>query len=191
MKIIVGLGNPGAKYENTYHNVGFTAVNKLANFLGGKFLLKSKLKAEILECFYKGEKVIVVKPQTYMNLSGESVRAVLNFYKADLSNLLVVYDDLDLEVGAIRFRNSGSAGTHNGMKNILLEIQSGDFPRARIGIKKDNALIPTIDYVLSKIVGDRATLIDDACDKATKLCLDFIENLSNEKIMCKYNGKAN
>ncbi len=189
MKIIVGLGNPGAKYENTYHNVGFIAVDMLAQKLGAKFSLKSKMLAMVGECFYGGEKVIIVKPQTFMNLSGESVRAVLNFYKADLSNLLVVFDDLDLDVGNIRFRKNGSAGTHNGMRNILQEIGSGDFSRARIGIKKDNPQIPTVDYVLSKIAGERQAVISDACNLSCELCIDFIKGLDGEKIMCKYNGK--
>ncbi len=189
MKIIVGLGNPGAKYENTYHNVGFIAVDMLAEKLGAKFLLKSKMLALIAECFLGGEKVIIVKPQTYMNLSGESVRAVLNFYKASLSDLLVIFDDLDLDVGNIRFRKNGSAGTHNGMRNILQEIGSGEFSRARIGIKKDNPQIPTIDYVLSKIVGDRKEVILDACKLCCDLAVDFIKGLDGEKIMCKFNAK--
>jgi PTH1 family peptidyl-tRNA hydrolase len=189
VKIIVGLGNPGEKYENTYHNVGFLAVDMLADKLGARWSLKSKLLALVAETNFGGEKVLLVKPQTFMNLSGESVRAVVNFFKVDLKDVLVIYDDLDLPIGTLRYRQSGSSGTHNGMRNILKELGSGDFPRARIGTANDNPNIPTIDYVLSKISTEKRVEIDKALLSVTELAKDFVSGKSAEKIMCDYNGK--
>ena len=189
MKIIVGLGNPGEKYQNTYHNVGFMAVDSLAIKLGANFSLKSKLLGAVAQTSFAGEKVVIVKPQTYMNASGECVRAVVNFFKADLSDVLVIYDDLDIEVGALRFRKSGSSGTHNGMRSIVKEIGSENFPRARIGTQNDNKFIPIIDYVLSDIKGERLDKIRNVISDCVDLCLDFISGQSADSIMCKYNGK--
>ncbi len=189
MKIIVGLGNPGKTYEKTYHNAGFMAIDKLANKLGASFSAKPKLSSQIAQVNYGGEKVVLVKPETFMNLSGQAVVKVLNFFKADFSDLLVLYDDLDIDIGLLRFRASGSSGTHNGMRNIIALLGSGEFARARIGTKKDNPQIPTLDYVLMKIPAEREELLSKATDKAVLLSIDFIKGESAEKIMCAYNGK--
>lgn len=188
MKVIAGLGNPGKQYEKTYHNVGFLALDMLAKELGVKFSLKNKLLGEVAEGSINGEKIILLKPQTYMNNSGESIRAVLNFFKVELKNLLVIYDDLDIDAGNVRFRKSGSAGTHNGMRSILSHIGSGEFARARIGTKPDNKSIPIIDYVLSTITPDRMNVIIPSIEKAVQISKDFACGLDSEKIMCKYNG---
>lgn len=142
MYIIAGLGNPGKKYENTRHNMGFTAIDLLAEKFGIK-VNKLRFKALTGEGRIAGQKVLLIKPQTYMNLSGESVRMALDYYKEPPENLIVIYDDIDIPTGSIRIRKKGSAGTHNGMRNILYQIQSEDFPRIRVGIgsgKKDDLI---------------------------------------------------
>ena len=133
MYLIVGLGNPGAKYQFTRHNTGFNAVEVLAQRLEIR-LDKLKCKARIGEGRLGDERVVLAQPQTYMNLSGESVRELLNWYKCPLEHMIVIYDDIDLPPGRIRIRAKGSAGTHNGMRNIIYQLGRDDFPRVRIGI---------------------------------------------------------
>jgi PTH1 family peptidyl-tRNA hydrolase len=133
MYVIVGLGNPGKRYENTKHNIGFIALDLLAEKHGIK-INSIKHKALVGEGRIADQKVILVKPQTYMNLSGNSVREVAAYYKVDLGNLIVVYDDVDLPMGRLRIRERGSAGTHNGMRSIIYDLQEDGFPRVRIGI---------------------------------------------------------
>ena len=145
MFIIIGLGNPGRRYENTRHNIGFITVDQLAEKHGIR-INKIKHKALVGEGIISGHKVLLVKPQTYMNLSGQSVREVVAYYKPKLSNLIVVYDDVDLPMGRIRIRPSGSAGTHNGMRSIIYDIQRDDFPRVRIGIGGERKM-RLADYV--------------------------------------------
>ncbi len=137
MYIIVGLGNPGKKYENTKHNVGFMVLDYLSEKHGIK-INKIKHKALVGEGNLSGQKVLFVKPQTYMNLSGNSVRELLSYYKEDVDKLIVIYDDIDIPMGSLRIRKKGSAGTHNGMKSIIYDIQSDQFSRIRIGIGGDN-----------------------------------------------------
>ena len=133
MYVIAGLGNPGKKYENTRHNMGFITIDQLAEKHNIK-VDKLKFKALVGEGRIAGQKVMLVKPQTYMNLSGESIREVMNFYKLEPENLIVIYDDIDIEAGTLRIRKFGSAGTHNGMKSVVYQLQSDRFPRIRLGI---------------------------------------------------------
>ena len=140
------------------------------------------------ECFYKGEKVVLVKPLTYMNSSGESVREIVDFYKCELKDVLVVYDDIDLEKGALRFKPSGSAGTHNGMRSIVSQINSQAFPRLRIGSKNHDQSIPLINYVLMAIPKSERELYDDVFSRAADCILDFAAGLNAEELMCRYNG---
>ena len=128
MYVIAGLGNPGKKYENTRHNMGFITIDQLAEKHNIK-TDKLKFKALVGEGRIAGQKVLLVKPQTYMNLSGESIREVMNFYKLEPENLIVIYDDIDIEAGTLRIRKFGSAGTHNGMKSVVYQLQSDRFPR--------------------------------------------------------------
>lgn len=190
MKIIAGLGNPDAKYKNTFHNLGFMAVEKCAELFGASFN-KQKFRADIAEITVNGEKIIFVKPLTYMNLSGESIREVLSFYKVEPSNLLVIYDDFDLEKGALRIRASGSAGTHNGMRNIISLIGTDKFPRVRIGFKPTGEnRIPLIDLVLSGISETDKPLFNGAIERAAKAGEEFIKSGDVEAVMRKFNGKA-
>ena len=164
MYIIAGLGNPGKKYEETRHNMGFMAVD----FLAEKYDIKvNKIRFRALtgEGRIAGQKVLLLKPQTYMNLSGESIRLALEYYKVNPQELIVIYDDIDIQAGMIRIRKKGSAGTHNGMRNILYHIRTEDFPRIRVGIgsgRKEDM----IDYVTGSVPKNEITLLKEAADKA-------------------------
>lgn len=149
MKLVVGLGNPGKEYENTRHNAGFCVMDALAKECVAS-LVSKKFKALIDIVMIHNEKVLLMKPQTFMNLSGEAVLQAMNFYQIEPKDIIVVYDDMDLPVGKIRLREKGSAGGQNGMKNIIKLLHTQEFPRIRIGIGK-NEHIPTVDYVLGKI----------------------------------------
>ena len=180
MKMIVGLGNPGKQYERTRHNSGFMAIDKVAE--------KLNLNIDKKECADKKEKnnqVILVKPQTYMNNSGEAVSQIMKYYHIDINDLLIIYDDLDLKYGQLRLRLKGSSGGHNGIKSIINYIHSENFKRIRIGIEK-NPLIETADYVLGKVEKDKQQLFDDSIEKASQAAIEFITD-EFEKIMNKYN----
>ena len=190
MKLIVGLGNPDKEYLNTFHNLGFMSVDKAAEKLNVEFS-KQKCRALIAETKIGMEKVVLAKPLTYMNLSGESVRELVSFYKIDLSDLLVIYDDYDLKKGVIRIRKEGSAGTHNGMRNIVKELSSEKFKRVRIGFMQDGEVkIPLINYVLSGIKKEEVELFERATDIVGEIAKSFAQGEDFDKIMQKYNGKA-
>lgn len=188
MYIIVGLGNPGKQYENTRHNMGFLAVDLLAE----KYNIdvnKIKFKALVGEGRIAGQKVLLVKPQTYMNLSGEAVRQAMDFYKIDPEELIVIYDDIDIPTGTFRIRKKGSPGTHNGMRNIFQHIQTNDFPRIRVGIgsgKKENL----IGYVTGGISKSEKELLEDALTKSADAAACIIEK-GIDKAMNEYNVRPN
>lgn len=151
MKCLIGLGNIGNEYENTRHNMGFMCMDKLAEDMNVSF--NKKLKRCVYgETNIKGEKFIFVKPTTYMNLSGEAVVELLNWFKLELKDICIIYDDIDLPFGKIRYRESGSAGTHNGMRNIITLVGNENIKRVRVGIEaRDNAnTMPLHEYVLGK-----------------------------------------
>ena len=161
MKVIFGLGNYGKEYEKTRHNVGFIIIDKLAERFGVSFDKKG-FKSHYAEFNYKGEKVLLVKPQTYMNLSGQSVLEVVNFYKLDQSDILVIYDDIDLPIGKMRFREKGSAGTHNGMRNIINLMHTPEIPRIRVGIDVErHPNFKLMDFVLQRFSKQELSLIDE------------------------------
>ncbi|MBO5927371.1 MAG: aminoacyl-tRNA hydrolase [Clostridia bacterium] len=190
MKLIVGLGNPGKEYENTFHNLGFMALDCVVDYFGVNFN-KEKSKALIAEERINGEKVIFAKPQTYMNLSGESVRELLDFYKISPSDLVVIYDDFDLPIGAVRFREEGSAGTHNGMRNIIKEIKTEKFKRVRVGFHpKENSPIPLLDLVLSKIKGESEETLSLSLNVVKNALIDYLKGKEFNVVMQKYNKKA-
>ncbi len=189
MKLVVGLGNPDKKYAKTFHNMGFMAIDRLAEDLGIA-IKKKECRALTGEIFLSGERIVLAKPQTYMNLSGESVKELLGRYHAAPSDLVVLYDDLDIPQGALRVRASGSAGTHNGMRNIVAEIGTTAFARIRIGIGKQDSEIPIIDYVLSDVKRSDMALLDDALDHAAMAAADFCRGLKIEVVMQKYNRKG-
>ena len=185
MKIIVGLGNPGKSYERTRHNTGFMTMDLILDELH-LTLDKKGFKALYTIYNYKGEKIIFVKPQTYMNLSGEAVRDIVNYYGGSYEDVVVIHDDLDLPVGKIRIRKSGSSGGQKGMDNIISLLGNKDIKRIRIGIGNDKD-IPTADYVLSKFHKDELKLFKDSIIKAKDAIIYYLDN-NFEKVMSKYNG---
>ena len=166
MKLIVGLGNPDGKYKNTYHNTGFNAVDFFASKNGLSFSTK-KCKAEIA----KGDGFIIAKPQTYMNLSGDSVYELKKYFKISLSDILIVFDDIDLPKGKIRFRLAGSAGTHNGLRDIVNKV--GITPRLRLGIGRDSNM-DLKDYVLSNVDELSKPIMKETYEKASVLIEQFL-----------------
>lgn len=184
MFVIAGLGNPGKKYENTRHNMGFLVVDRLAEKNDIK-VNKIKHKALVGDGIISGRKVLLVKPQTYMNLSGESLREVVSYYGVDLEDVIVIYDDFDLETGALRIRKKGSAGSHNGMKSVIYQLQSENFPRIRIGIGKSGNL-DWKDFVTGKVSGTEKDVIASAVDKAADAVMCILEK-GIDKAMNEYN----
>ena len=158
MKLIVGLGNPGREYEGTRHNCGFMVIDKLAEKLNVS-VDQNKFKGLYVKFKYHGEDVILLKPQTYMNLSGESVSTLMQFFKIEIEDLLVIYDDLDMPVGKLRLRKTGSAGGHNGIKNIIAHLNSQDFKRIRVGIDR-HKYMKVVDYVLSRFTKEETDAIN-------------------------------
>lgn len=184
MIVVAGLGNPDRKYAKNVHNLGFMVVDKVASKLGVSIDKKGH-KALYASLNFKGEKVILIKPQTYMNLSGESIKSVVDFYKVPTQNLLVIYDDIDIDKGVIRIRQKGSGGTHNGMRNILLHLGGNDFPRIRVGCKPVDFKGNLVDYVLSDIKGEE---IEKAIDKAVDAVISYIGGEKIDVVMNKFNG---
>lgn len=168
MKLIVGLGNPDKCYEKTFHNVGFIAVEKLANKLGVNFT-KKMCDGIVAEGRINNEKVFLLKPLTYMNLSGVAVDKMMRKYKLLPSDVFVFVDDIDLPLGKIRYRESGSGGTHNGLKSIVNEIGSLDFRRIKIGVGRDEKFKDLADFVLSKIPNEKMEIINKEIDAGIEL----------------------
>lgn len=183
--LIVGLGNTGLKYKNTYHNCGFAVVDKLADMLNVKFS-KTECRAKTATAQKNGERIVIAKPQTYMNLSGEAVRELMGKYRETADSLLVIYDDADIPAGHIRLRKEGSGGTHNGMRNIIELIGTSDFKRVRIGIGNDRGL-PLIDFVLQKVGSEDKPLLNDAVSRAADAIFAFITGADFERVMQQYN----
>ena len=178
MLLIVGLGNPGMKYKNTYHNVGFNLVDALAKSLKVKFD-KSECEAKTAHAKIGGEDVVIAKPQTYMNNSGVAVKKLVKHYGVDETTCLVVcYDDIDLPLGSMRVRESGSAGTHNGMRSIVTELDTQDFKRLRIGTKTDalrNKEVELFEFVLSKVDYESKQVLDKVVASARDLLLELLK----------------
>ncbi len=186
MKLIVGLGNPGKEYENTRHNTGFMVMDALAKDLGVSINM-IKFKGVYTKTKIKGEDVILLKPGTYMNNSGESVGEVMRFFKIDVEDILVIYDDLDLPTGRLRIRDKGSAGGHNGIKSIIAHVGTSEFKRIRIGIDK-HPYIPTVDYVLGRFTKEEMESMQPGIDHAVIVAKEFV-NTDFHKIMSLHNAK--
>ncbi|MFC4811898.1 aminoacyl-tRNA hydrolase [Paenibacillus sp. GCM10023250] len=185
MKWIVGLGNPGTAYQGTRHNVGFMVVDMLAKRWGIS-VTQSKCKGLIGEGNVGGTKVALIKPMTYMNLSGETVRGFMDYFKADLEDAIIVYDDLDTETGKIRLRYQGSAGGHNGIKSIIQHTGTQTFNRIRLGISRPTNGMRISDYVLSNFPKSEGELVkamvEESCDAAEYALTNIFE-----RTMAKYN----
>ncbi len=188
MHIIIGLGNPTRQYEGTRHNVGFEAIDRIAKENGIPMDMK-KHKAICGKGMIGFEKVILAKPQTFMNLSGESVRELVDFYKVDPENILVIYDDIDLDVGHLRIRARGSAGGHNGMKNIIQHLSGEEtFPRIRVGVGAKPQGWDLADYVLGRYNSEDRKKMDDALGLAAEAA-KLIVNDDMNAAMNRYNTK--
>lgn len=168
MYIIVGLGNPTREYNNTRHNIGFAAIDKLAE-ANQISVVEKKHKAIIGKGYLEGRKVILAKPQTFMNLSGESVRALMDYYKADeKTELIVLYDDISLEPGKLRIRKKGSAGGHNGIKNIIAHLGHNEFQRIKIGVGEKPKGYDLADYVLGHFKKEEQQIMEDALERVVQ-----------------------
>lgn len=175
MFIIAGLGNPTAKYAHSRHNVGFDTIDILAEKYQIK-MGKSLFRAQVGRGTIAGEKVVLVKPLTFMNLSGTAIRPIVRFYKSDpAKELIVIYDDADLDVGKLRIRAKGSAGSHNGMKNIVEQLATTEFARVRIGIGKRPEQTDMVDYVLSTFPPDERKEVESAMEKAAQAVSVILE----------------
>lgn len=180
MKLIVGLGNPGKEYEKTRHNVGFMALD---NYLGNVDF-KKKENYLIFEKTINNEKIIFIKPTTFMNNSGQAVRKVMDFYKINVEDVLIIHDDMDFELGSLKIKKSGSSAGHNGIKSIISHLNSENFKRVRVGISKNNEDV--INYVLGKFSTNDMNILKSVFDTINKIIEDFAE-YDFEKVMSKYN----
>ena len=187
MKLIVGLGNPSQKYEGTRHNVGFTVIDVLAEEYHIT-VNSTHHKALCGKGWIAGESVLLAKPLTYMNLSGESVRPLADYYKVEPEDILIIYDDISLEPGKIRVRAKGSAGGHNGMKSIIQHLGTEAFPRVRLGIGEKPAQMDLADYVLGHFNKEEQALMKEAAQTAVEAVTCYIEHGIAET-MNRYNGK--
>ena len=182
MKLIVGLGNPGRKYKDTKHNIGFMCLDSYAETNNLKFKKENKFNGESL----KVGNTILLKPHTFMNLSGQSVRTTMDYYNIDIEDVLIIYDDLALPLGKIRLREKGSSGGHNGIKSIVTHIGTDEFKRTRIGIDS-NPLIESKDYVLGKFSKDEFKVVKEAVNTTKAIIEDFKNSKSFTIIMNNYN----
>jgi len=185
MKLIVGLGNPGKKYENTRHNTGFAVIDRTLAKLNVE-LDKNKFNADYTMINRNGEKIYILKPLTYMNLSGEAVAPFMKYFSIEPEDLVVVHDDLDLPVGKIRLRQSGSCGGQNGMRNIIDLLGDSNIKRIRVGIGKD-PLIPVVDYVLGKTKKEDLEVYNQALDKASDALIYWLDHDDFSKVMSNFN----
>jgi len=187
MKAVFGLGNPGDRYENTRHNVGFLTVDALAALVGVT-LTKKKFSAKIGEIHISGERVFVAKPQTYMNISGQSVAQAARFFRLDSSDIIVVYDDMDLDFGKLRIRPEGGAGGHRGVKSIIDQLGAADFTRVRIGIgRPDRSGRDAVDHVLGSFSKNERENLDEIIGRAVDALRTIIASGINVA-MNQYNG---
>ena len=188
MYVIVGLGNPGDKYARTRHNVGFDVIDLLAE-QNGISVTERKHKALIGKGRIAGQAVILVKPQTFMNLSGESVEPIAAYFKIPTENILVIYDDIDIPIGSLRIRKSGSPGTHNGMRNVTKMLGTENFPRVRIGTKPEGDY-EILSYVLSDVKKADEPKFKFSVNEAVSAADEFIRGKKIDDVMCKFNGHS-
>ena len=189
MKLIAGLGNVGDKYLFTRHNIGFMALDffRELNDIGVNFKFENKFNGHILKTNILGESIILVKPDTFMNLSGECIRKVFDFYKLDVKDILVVYDDISLNLGTLRFRSSGSDGGHNGIKNIIKMLGTNKFDRLKLGIGPQLPNQKSESFVLANFSSEQLDVVKQVCKIANEAILYYIKNNINDA-QNKFNG---
>ena len=185
MYLIIGLGNPESEYARTRHNMGFDTVNKIADRYKIE-MNRTKFNAIYGSGSINNEKVVLVKPQTYMNLSGEAVREFVNFYKVEADKVIVIYDDMDIEKGTMKIRKKGGPGCHNGMKSVVQNLGTTDFPRVRIGIGTPEFKNDAINYVIGHIADEEYKILEGGIDKASLAIEEIIKN-GIDIAMNKYN----
>lgn len=174
MYLIVGLGNPEPEYSKTRHNMGVDVINKLSEEF------KIEVKKQKFNSLYgtgtiEGKKAILLKPQTYMNLSGEAVRAFANFYKIEPENIIIIYDDIDIQTGTMKIRKKGGPGTHNGMKSVVHELNTTEFPRIRVGTGNDETITDLINYVIAKVSNDEYIELEKGINKAVEAVKEILK----------------
>lgn len=189
MFVVIGLGNPGRAYANTRHNVGFDTIDILAS-RNNININKIKFKAVYGEGRIGSEKVLLVKPQTYMNNSGITVRDIYNYFKVPIENIIVIVDDIDIDFAAVRVKRKGSAGTHNGLKSIIYLLEDDNFPRVKIGIGKKHENQDLADFVLSRFSKDEREIIDASIITAAE-AVEAIIKEGIDNAMNKFNTRAN
>lgn len=187
LKLIVGLGNPGPDYENTRHNIGFMVLDKIAENNRVKFSFKKDFLGEIANINIKGNKAILLKPHTLMNLSGNSVIKVLNYYKINIEDLIIIVDDINIDLGVLKIRIKGSSGGHNGLKDIQSHLHTSEYKRLRIGISKPNGEKPLNSFVLGRLTKPELAELGETFEKAIYAIYDFICDRPFLDIMSNYN----
>lgn len=175
MYVIIGLGNPEKDYSNTRHNMGFNTINKLANQFEIE-VTKNKFKGLYGTGMIEGEKVILLKPQTFMNLSGESVKEIIQFYKLEPEQIIIIYDDIDIEPGTIKIRKAGGPGTHNGMKSVVHELNTQNFKRVRVGIGTPVNKEDLIEYVIGAVPEEEKEKLEKGTDLAKEAVIEIIKS---------------
>lgn len=188
VKMIVGLGNPGSKYEKTKHNIGFMAIDNIVKNLDVTFTDDKNFKAQIGSTFINHEKVYFVKPTTFMNNSGIAVKALLTYYNIDITDLIVIYDDLDMEVSKLRLRSKGSAGGHNGIKSIIAHIGTQKFNRIKVGIGRPLKGMTVINHVMGQFNTEDNIAISLTLDRVVNAVKFYLQENDFEKTMQKFNG---
>jgi len=187
MKCIIGLGNPGRKYAETRHNIGFKVVNELLNRHNFK-LDKKKFNGNYAMEELESEKIILLQPQTFMNLSGEAVRPLMGYYNIEVEDILVIYDDLDLPTGKVRLRAKGGHGGHNGMRSLIDHLGTKDFNRIRFGVGRPTTPIAIVDYVLGKFAKDEQQVVNESIEKAADACETWVKGKPFLEVMNAYNS---
>lgn len=188
MKIIIGLGNPTNKYENTRHNVGFKVIDGIANILGVNFSMENKFKAQIAKGVWDSEQILLVKPQTFMNLSGEAVALIMGYFKVEISQIIIVYDDLSIDLGTLRFRANGSDGGHNGIKSIIQSLGGNkNFARLKVGIGPQPPYMPSEKFVLGEFTSQEILLLNEVVKTSVNAIQCFIKSGISDA-QNKFNG---
>ncbi|MDO5713046.1 MAG: aminoacyl-tRNA hydrolase [Tissierellia bacterium] len=188
MKLIVGLGNPGTKYEYTRHNIGFLTLDKIAQDWNIK-VNKIKFKGLWGQGTFQGEKVYLLKPQTYMNNSGESVREIVDYFKINIQDVIVIVDDIDIDFGEVRIKKKGSAGTHNGLRSIIYHLVDDGFPRIKIGVGKKHEKQDLASFVLSGFSTEEGKVMKACIQRANDIVNEIVK-YDVERAMNKYNGRS-
>ena len=186
--LLIGLGNPGREYRDNRHNFGFMLIDRLIVRLDGRGM-KLQSKAIVTTATYEGRKLILAKPQTYMNLSGQSAQGLLNFYKLPMENMLIAHDDLDLPFGTIRIRPGGGPGGQRGMASTIEQLGTREFPRLRLGIGRPPGRMDPADYVLQNFSRDEMKVLSEILERAAEAALTFVVDGLN-KAMNKFNGSV-